>query len=412
MGNGKKRRATAHKAYIPFSTYVSRYGVRTTWDTLNYFPIIYTTSFPTFFRHKTTSFPCFNPLHILYLVILVSCKTTTTKEKTMALQNAQQNKDMNLILSSDAKPRLKWTPDLHQRFVDAVAQLGGPEKATPKSLMRVMNIHGLTLYHLKSHLQKYRLGKSQATDQSFDANKQEEFREPQSDKLSLDNCDGAQNQMNESWKIARALQMQMEVQRKLHQQIEVQRHLQLRMEAQGKYLQSVLKKAQETLAGYDTSSVGVELAKAELSQLVSMVNMGCCPTSPLSAITEIDGSISKDTERKQLNGEILCSLESSLTSSESSGWKEDQNNTRNTNTSIALSLNPETKEKKRRRNNICDDICVEQPSRKRCHNQRSENLAKIEFLETIDLNKCPNEYKHGPKVIDLNNKEVEQFQRL
>ncbi|XP_009777109.1 myb family transcription factor PHL8-like [Nicotiana sylvestris] len=330
----------------------------------------------------------------------------------MALQNAQQNKDMNLILSSDAKPRLKWTPDLHQRFVDAVAQLGGPEKATPKSLMRVMNIHGLTLYHLKSHLQKYRLGKSQATDQSFDANKQEEFREPQSDKLSLDNCDGAQNQMNESWKIARALQMQMEVQRKLHQQIEVQRHLQLRMEAQGKYLQSVLKKAQETLAGYDTSSVGVELAKAELSQLVSMVNMGCCPTSPLSAITEIDGSISKDTERKQLNGEILCSLESSLTSSESSGWKEDQNNTRNTNTSIALSLNPETKEKKRRRNNICDDICVEQPSRKRCHNQRSENLAKIEFLETIDLNKCPNEYKHGPKVIDLNNKEVEQFQRL
>nr|XP_009609404.1 myb family transcription factor PHL8-like isoform X1 [Nicotiana tomentosiformis] len=145
----------------------------------------------------------------------------------MALQNAQQNKDMNLLLSSDAKPRLKWTPDLHQQFIDAVAQLGGPEEATPKSLMRVMNIHGLTLYHLKSHLQKYRLGKSQATDQSFDDNKQEgklelcatvpentkeneisrglnqrtyfdaEFREPQSDKLYLDNCDGAQNQMNE-----------------------------------------------------------------------------------------------------------------------------------------------------------------------------------------------------------------------
>lgn len=106
----------------------------------------------------------------------------------MALhQNAQQNKDMNLVLSSDAKPRLKWTPDLHQRFVDAVSQLGGPDskyfftssdppkmlllhprilvanlniccfidnvEATPKSLMRVMNIHGLTLYHLKSHLQ-------------------------------------------------------------------------------------------------------------------------------------------------------------------------------------------------------------------------------------------------------------------
>lgn len=45
----------------------------------------------------------------------------------MALQNTQQSKDMNLVLSSDAKPRLKWTPDLHQRFVDAVSQLGGPD---------------------------------------------------------------------------------------------------------------------------------------------------------------------------------------------------------------------------------------------------------------------------------------------
>ncbi|KAM3359043.1 myb family transcription factor PHL8 [Capsicum galapagoense] len=315
----------------------------------------------------------------------------------MALQNTQQSKDMNLVLSSDAKPRLKWTPDLHQRFVDAVSQLGGPDKATPKSLMRVMNIHGLTLYHLKSHLQKYRLGKSQVTDQSFDEKKQEE-----SDQLSLGvSCDGSQNQMNESLQIARALQMQMDVQRKLHQQIEVQRHLQLRIEAQGKYLQSVLRKAQETLAGYGTSSVGVELAKAELSQLVSMVNMSCCPSTSLSAITEIDGSISKDTQTKNLKGGILSSLESSLTSSESSARKEDQNDTRNNkNTNcIGLSSNQETKERKRSRNNICDhDMCVEQPSGKR-------------FLETIDLNsKCPNEYdENGPKVIDLNYKEVEQF---
>ncbi|CAN4124495.1 unnamed protein product [Withania somnifera] len=312
----------------------------------------------------------------------------------MALQNSQQSKDMNLVLSSDAKPRLKWTPDLHQRFIDAVTQLGGADKATPKSLVRVMNIHGLTLYHLKSHLQKYRLGKSQVTDQSFDENKQEE-----SNQLSLGVCDGSQNQMNENLQIARALQMQMDVQRKLHQQIEVQKHLQLRIEAQGKYLQSVLRKAQETLAGYGTSSAGVELAKAELSQIVSMVNMGCCLSSSLSAITEIDGSISKDTQTKKLKDGILCSLESSLTSSQSSARKEDQNDTRNNkNTCIGLSLNQETKEKKRSRSNIFDDMCVEQPSAKR-------------FLETIDLNhKCPNEYdENSPKVIDLNCKEVEQF---
>ncbi|KAJ0634439.1 putative transcription factor MYB-HB-like family [Helianthus annuus] len=197
-----------------------------------------------------------------------------------------QNQDFNLVLSSDAKPRLKWTSELHKRFVDAVALLGGPEKATPKSLMRVMSIHGLTLYHLKSHLQKYRLGKIQQSPTSS-GNMQE----------------------GESLKIAQALQMQMEVQRKLHEQIEVQRHLQLRIEAQGRYLQSVLRKAQDTLAGYDSSVIEVEVAKAELSQLVSMVDNGC---------PDLKHNLEENPKPKS-------SLESCLTSSESSGIIENDN---------------------------------------------------------------------------------------
>ncbi|XP_039065220.1 myb-related protein 2-like [Hibiscus syriacus] len=80
-----------------------------------------------------------------------ACLSYTTQNME-GLQN-MQNHDMNLVLSTDAKPRLKWTPELHQRFVDAVNQLGEPDKATPKNLMRVIGISGLTLYHLKSHLQ-------------------------------------------------------------------------------------------------------------------------------------------------------------------------------------------------------------------------------------------------------------------
>ncbi|KAL6287114.1 hypothetical protein ACE6H2_011504 [Prunus campanulata] len=63
------------------------------------------------------------------------------------------------VLSSNFKPRLRWTPHLHACFVDAINQLGGPHKATPKKLLQKMGVKGITLYHLKSHLQKYRLGK-------------------------------------------------------------------------------------------------------------------------------------------------------------------------------------------------------------------------------------------------------------
>lgn len=93
--------------------------------------------------------------------------------------------DSGLVLTTDPKPRLRWTVELHERFVDAVTQLGGPDsttynlhlqfivfmhpnllimlhllisslifsEATPKTIMRVMGVKGLTLYHLKSHLQ-------------------------------------------------------------------------------------------------------------------------------------------------------------------------------------------------------------------------------------------------------------------
>ncbi|KAI7737422.1 hypothetical protein M8C21_001613, partial [Ambrosia artemisiifolia] len=164
----------------------------------------------------------------------------------------------------DAKARLKWTPELHKRFVDAVTQLGGPEKATPKSLMRVMSIDGLTLYHLKSHLQA---GKDSTVT---------------------------------------SLQRQRARRRSLQMIIGVISLMSI-----------TTMKRQIRLTRYDSSTIEVEVAKVELSQLVSMVDNGC--SSSLSIPTELETSTLKHNLEE--SPKPKSSLESSLTSSESSSME-------------------------------------------------------------------------------------------
>ncbi|KAK1293123.1 Protein PHR1-LIKE 1 [Acorus calamus] len=147
-----------------------------------------------------------------------------------------------------SRQRLRWTHELHERFVDAVTQLGGPDRATPKGVLRIMGVPGLTIYHVKSHLQKYRLANYLPESTSDGANT--EKKEPGDTLSSLDNAAGMQ--------ITEALKLQMEVQKRLHEQLEVQRQLQLRIEAQGKYLKKIIEE-QQRLGGTPSEAPDLEI---------------------------------------------------------------------------------------------------------------------------------------------------------
>ncbi|KAH1159222.1 hypothetical protein AAZX31_11G159500 [Glycine max] len=265
-----------------------------------------------------------------------SSRMPIPSERHMFLQTGNGSGDSGLVLSTDAKPRLKWTPDLHARFIEAVQQLGGADKATPKTVMKLMGIPGLTLYHLKSHLQKYRLSKSLHGQSNNATHKitinsgsatDERLRENNETHV-MNNLNLAPQSINKDLHISEALQMQIEVQRRLNEQLQVQRLLQLRIEAQGKYLQAVLEKAQETLGRQNLGVVGLEAAKLQLSELVSKVSSQCL-NSAFSELKEIQGFSPHHQKQTQTNNNQPinandCSMDSCLTSCEGSSQKDQQ----------------------------------------------------------------------------------------
>ncbi|KAG8503959.1 hypothetical protein CXB51_002244 [Gossypium anomalum] len=130
-----------------------------------------------------------------------------------------------------SKTRIRWTQDLHDKFVDCVKRLGGAEKATPKAILKLMDTEGLTIFHVKSHLQKYRIAK-------YMPDSAQGKSEKRNDLTQIDVKTGLH--------LTEALQLQLDVQRRLHEQLEIQRNLQLRIEEQGRQLKMMIDQQQKT----------------------------------------------------------------------------------------------------------------------------------------------------------------------
>ncbi|KAI9077937.1 hypothetical protein K1719_040066 [Acacia pycnantha] len=135
--------------------------------------------------------------------------------------------------AQQSKPRMRWTPELHEAFVEAVNKLGGSEKATPKGVLTLMKVESLTIYHVKSHLQKYRTARFKPESSGGASEKKStSTKEMKSSDLT-------------AMGITEALRLQMELQKRLHEQLEIQRKLQMQIENQGKCLQMMFEKQRE-----------------------------------------------------------------------------------------------------------------------------------------------------------------------
>ncbi|XP_028783023.1 protein PHR1-LIKE 2-like [Neltuma alba] len=228
--------------------------------------------------------------------------------------------DPCLVLTADPKPRLRWTADLHERFVDAVTQLGGASKATPKAIMRTMNVKGLTLYHLKSHLQKYRLGKQSGKDSGegckdgISASYLLESPGDSAPKLPASDA-------NEGHEVKEALRAQMEVQSKLHLLVEAEKHLQIRQDAERKYM-AMLERACKMLADQfigatviDTDNQKFQGMGNKTSKSSMLDPLGFC-SLPSTEATGVNVPEAQPSFQQQRGD---CSTESCLTSLESLG---------------------------------------------------------------------------------------------
>ncbi|KAM0849612.1 hypothetical protein ACQ4PT_053640 [Festuca glaucescens] len=79
-----------------------------------------------------------------------------SKKNKIDGDDSDENIEITAGVANRKKPRVTWTKELQDKFVEVVKQLG-IAKAVPKKILQMMNVDYLTRENVASHLQKYRL---------------------------------------------------------------------------------------------------------------------------------------------------------------------------------------------------------------------------------------------------------------
>ncbi|KAI4969744.1 hypothetical protein ZWY2020_000658 [Hordeum vulgare] len=83
---------------------------------------------------------------------LGSCKDS--KNKRNDEYDSNKDKESTHSSTTQKKPRVAWTTQLHDKFLEAINQIG-LEEASPNKILELMNVDYLTRNNIASHLQVY-----------------------------------------------------------------------------------------------------------------------------------------------------------------------------------------------------------------------------------------------------------------
>ncbi|KAG1358866.1 myb family transcription factor PHL5-like [Cocos nucifera] len=195
------------------------------------------------------------------------------------------------------KSRMRWTQELHESFVQAVNNLG---EATPKSIQIEMGVPGLTIYHIKSHLQiTYKqfmisivpvglsdTGYLNVVVPGLDHDFSDKRPSCSEGKRRNATEDGGAPKM--SSKDSETLHAQLELQKALHEQLKIIKELQLQAEESGRCLQKFMEDRYKEREAFFHATQSMSMTKGVATEGTS------APFSSDKLLVSLDEDLMKD----------------------------------------------------------------------------------------------------------------------